>query len=263
MLTTLWQALSPLTLARAAAEAAPPPFDPSSISDLYVWLDWQDGAETDDGGYRQAVNGETVARWRDLSGNGNHFTTVSGEYWREPTWYAGQGVYFNGTDDFLQRDWAGGDFLGDLTILIDVQSFDTSRVNGVLAQRNAGTATAALGLNIGSSSGNGVGQWYYGDGSDWCIAGTGAVPSQPVRFTLRRENVAGTNYLVHRQNGVQVATASSWRTPNGGFQPLRLGASTAAGGGEFEPMQGTIRRVLIYTRALDSTEIGQIESLTF
>lgn len=59
------------------------PFDPRSIASLELWLDASD-------------RGTTTDQWDDKSGNGNHFTSASGEF---PTFTAGEAIFSTG--DFL------------------------------------------------------------------------------------------------------------------------------------------------------------------
>jgi hypothetical protein len=62
----------------APTTPAPPPFVPTDISGLKIWLDATTGLfDATSGGSAVATDGSAVARWEDQSGNGNHATQTT------------------------------------------------------------------------------------------------------------------------------------------------------------------------------------------
>lgn len=86
------------TLLRVWLDVDPTPApvinDPTDITGCILWLDAAD-------------RGSTTDQWDDKSGEGNHFTSASGQF---PTFTAGEAI-FNGTTEFL----TGPDFCSVLT----------------------------------------------------------------------------------------------------------------------------------------------------
>lgn len=75
--------------------SAPPPFSPTDIAGLKLWLKADAGV---------TLNGSTVSQWDDQSGNGNHASQSTASY--QPTFVANQlngkpVLRFDGSNDFL------------------------------------------------------------------------------------------------------------------------------------------------------------------
>lgn len=102
-------------------------FSPASISGLQLWLDASQITGLNDG--------DVVATWNDLSGNGNNVTqsTVA----NRPTYQTGEqnglaGVQFDGVDDYLIESNVPGEY-ANTTFIVFKSSVSTTNYNAPMS----------------------------------------------------------------------------------------------------------------------------------
>ncbi len=234
--------LFPLMNSQAVAPASPPPaFLPSDLSGLVEWLDASNaGSITSSGGL--------VSQWNDLSGTGNNVTQASGS--NQPT--TGTTTQ-NGLNVIVNSATTGFDMpsglytipAGDNTVFVVYQSSDTTNNRNILSGTN-GTGRWRIALNnggagnfIGTNSATGVNSTL-----------TGGNNTNVHVVELLRNGATATATL---DSTVGTGAAATNTTPTA----LRLGsfATTFTTG-----LTGWMAEVVIYNRALNSTEEAQVKT---
>jgi len=207
---------------------------------LLLWLDAADESTiTKDGG-------DFVSLWEDKSGNGNDASQSNASY--KPKWYStlfnGKPCLdFDGTNDWLDLTGmtnSASDYTVFLVLRNDVTSgtyryiWDNHTYRLVLAQ-------------VGSVSGK-VG---YSEPSDgWQNVDDAQAGNQYLMYLL--EDPVGKLY----RNGIQIGTDKDY-TKTGVDEEVVIGTSHVMTGSYFN---GTLSEIIIYNRALNSSEIAQVES---
>jgi hypothetical protein len=226
--------------------AAPPAFSPGNLTGLIAWYradgtKWQTSARATPA----VADGDPVGAWDDLSGLGNNaLQAVAGK--RGTLKLAIQNgrpvIRLDGVSAFLAAVSNAG--LSPTTITIAAALKPTSLANTPLFVSKNGAyslySSAAGALTVdqpnAQSSANGVvvaGTWYL------------------VEFLTDASNL-----WIYR-NATQVATRA---TPAGNLPSNANALGIGARGDGIEPTAGDFAEVVIYNRALNGTERGQLET---
>ena len=178
----------------------------------------------------------TPYTWNDVSGNGYNGTLVNGVTFN--SYQNGGGLIFDGTDDYVDLQYAIIGGTGDFTVNQWIQA-DASETGGTtFGNYPAGTLQIFYGTTF-------MGMWL---NNNTTYVGT-PVPfsSNPVMITAIRSGT--TTYFY--QNGVLLKTGSS--SANIGAANFRIGTNTTT----IEQFTGKVFVTQTYNRALSSTEVTQ------
>lgn len=238
--------------------------DPTDIADLALWLDASDSTTLFDatsGGSAVAADG-AVLRWEDKSGNDRHATqSVTG---REPVRKTG----IQNSLDILRfdRDWM------DLGTQIPRSANYTTFI--VLAPTQVSDSLVFIlgarptnGADIGcwgvmESIGSGNLNWRFGDDTNGS-KGTVAVLAATTWALLSMRYTAGdTDKDVWQDGALETPTilTSAASSCTGTVNRYQIGNHNDQTGVESRIYQGDIAEIVIYGRALNSTERGQVET---
>jgi len=237
--------------------AAPPTFTPNSIDNCIFWLDSTDSSTI-------TQSGNLVSQWLDKSTNGGYVMTASTT---KPTYHVnGFGslsapyLSSDATQYMMSNsDFGGAPMSGDALFTIFIV-FSAASLN---ASGNylTGWGTAGTGTDPGIyyDSGNTPISFGFGGGENYKTT-TPLATSTNYIYTYQKTTIGpiDTNSLL-RINGIQLsAAASSGTTPN---------ANTAGPIGIFcwgdftsQPWNGSIASVVIYSSALTTAQIVQVET---
>ena len=258
-------------------------FNPKSISGLVAWFDADDSSTF-------TLSGTAVSEWRDKSGNGYAVSQSTGNNQpaRTGTVNGRATVEFDGTNDYLFSDGTGlsGAYDGDksITVFCVGQMHDSaeysvnplgtwvsfgSSLSGtpfwyMRSSAGAGTTQISIRNDAGSTSG-GVTAANLGPAAnlssgrgDFFIC-SGTSPSQG-SSVLRSHNVltnVGDSIASPRsQQGAETTSAAARAAGNTTSNRFTIGALGRNAFSDFYPAR--ISEVLIYSRAIGSTERAQI-----
>lgn len=249
--------MSPRLLRPLARRQAPAPaFSPSSIAGLALWLDGNDTATLFDAtsGGSQVVADGAVARWADKA-ESNYQVTQGTANNRPLLRVAGLGgkpaLEFDGTDDWLQIEENLIGNSGSMTVLVAMR-IDTLGL-GTRLILNKGDAASFQNTVWELEAGN---PWYgYANFAWFASIGTSALPTAtPMVVGGKTDNFVSTLLLNNSAAGPASADAEA---ANDISQYIGIcGAGTSGAG----PLAATIGEILIYERALNSTEMGQLQT---
>lgn len=218
-------------------------FRPTDIAGCKLWLRadrglWQDAART----VPVTADGDPIGAWEDLSGNGNHATQSTAA--AKPVWKVNivngrPVVRFDGVDDILDSVFTASE---PLTMF------------GVHQSGDYGTARTIL---AGASGTSNHSVWYaVTTGRITITVGTGVT-------ALSESSASGTGWLI---SATQFNAASSGLWVNGGSRAsgslssqsltkVRVGAWFDGS----SPFLGDITQVIVYNRALSTSERQRVE----
>lgn len=227
----------------------PSPFTPRSLSGLKLWLP----ADRISG----LVDGDPVATWGDLSGQGNHATQGTGA--AKPLFKTNiangrPGVLGDGVDDFLTLAAGACTALmaGDRTIFLVTKWVTHGANRRVISLSNAGGGTRCAISEDGAGAGA---AWAFvystGAAARTITAVIGAVPS--ANTTQISEAVqSGVNYT-GLTNGTQVGTAADASVEAAGVGTLFAGAGGTNNFGNLYLME-----VVAYSAALSAADRARV-----
>lgn len=227
---------------RRSSAPIPPPFAPSDIPNLYVWLDGAVGTFSDDAGTAPSTESGVVALWEDQSGNGNDAFQTSNS--KRPLLMGGQ-LVLDGSDDHIElADIFDGELTaGEFFIVFQIDTDPPGAAAQTGAWRFGG---------VGLSS-----HHPFTDGNIY--DGWGSTDRQTVG------NSAADLTLLHWYN---VSTAAgAWTARINGTQEFTTSESGVAWsatprvGESFSDsyhMAGAINEIIIYSRVLTSEERNDI-----
>jgi hypothetical protein len=208
--------------------AAPPPFDPSQLSGLQLWLDGDNASTstwTDSSSNHNDLTGHNTPTVNAADPNFNGKKTVS--------FAAGSSQYYSSAANLLAAATAW-------TIVVCERTAALTAFQGFVS-----SITGSVEAYIGSDN-----NYRLYNGSGPIVSSGSPVDSLPhvVTFTSTAGG-SGTIYL----DGVSVASGSIGTTGGTGTQVGNIN-----GLGDY--LSGTVATVLIYNRVLTPTEIGQIDT---
>jgi hypothetical protein len=220
-------------------------FNPSNISNLYLWLD------ADDASTFTYSSGVSVSQWNDKSGNGYHATQATVAKQPSRITSPSISVDYDGSNDVLSTtaSFNGAAF----TIFSVVREFDTTPGGGDVL--------------IGGGSGGtqiyfpyfSVGDYYFQTISSW---GQVAVtqPSGLYEIEVRYNGAGSTNAdKMKGRIGGSDRTLSFTGTIESTLS--RSGETTAIGAYNFTPIlpfHGAISEIIAYDKVLSATELTQV-----
>jgi hypothetical protein len=241
-------------------------FNPRNLPNLQLWLDATRIAQADS---------TSVATWSDQSGNG--YDATQGSTAARPTYIASglnglPVVRFDGTDDnlsvpsstatfkFLHTDFS--------TVFIVAKAgvvADPNARYGFFGTNSGGTSARGLMINyddrasqslnnaIRTGISNGTAWVSLNDANNFFAANTFGiitVRSDPANATAADRSVLNLNGGTDTKNNTQTAALS---TSNASFN-LEIGSS----GGAFPVLNGDIAEIIVYNRALNTSELAQV-----
>lgn len=224
--------------------SAPPPFvDPSSISDLYLWLDASDTSTF------TYSSGSVVSQWNDKSANGYNATqaTVASQPTRVTS--PSTGVDYDGSNDVLST----------------TASFDGAAFTIFSVIRDANMAAGSTIIGAGSG-GNDIYLPYMANNNYYLQTGVnfGVVnvtqPSGLYAVEMIYNGAGSTNadkakMRINGSNRTLTFTGTILSTLS------RSGQTTAIGGYDFTPdlpFGGILSELVVYNRILTATELTDI-----
>lgn len=238
-------------------------FIPTDISDCELWLDANQITGLNDG--------DSVTTWSDESGNSHDATQSTAGY--KPTYETNEinslpTVRFDGTDDFLTLGTALGK-PANWTVFVVMNTSSTSPtaqtlIGSAASSGNSNTIWGQIAISnnwLGSSP---QGSMIYNFGEDPGSASYGYTTSGVVNistnYCLSARYTSGNNYVELFEGGDSksltkvstLATASSGTVYD--FSIGRLGEITGSN------FVGDIAEVIIYSKSLTDTELGQVET---
>ena len=229
-----------LGLGNSICLSGAPAFDPSSISDLEMWLKYETGITT---------SGSSVTAWADQTGNGHGL--VQNTESEQPT-LVGSAVRFNGTDQDMNIDTdiaidANQDFT--LITLIATQGSDPSNAsiwgsnsNNIFRFNDNQTFRTKIG---------GTGSSDFAEGS-----ATIALTTYHTIMLIRSSGSTG-NLKVYVGNASSYTTVGgvSWDDAETHTDADAFALNTVMGlSNRSQRLQADIKEMLVYTKALDQNE---------
>ncbi|MCB0481564.1 MAG: T9SS type A sorting domain-containing protein [Flavobacteriales bacterium] len=230
-------------------------------SGLKLWLKGDCGVEKSAG--VAAANGDNVAYWRDMSGNGKD---VSNDYGSAPSYSISGGISsldFSGGSKYLRgASVISGTEARTVFVVTQANSLAATSGNAVLSlapNNGAGTgygiALETPGATYGMAvrvSGNKVMNYTYPTGSRAMISTQAGA----------NENVTDVEFFVNGESAI-VVQSSTAAALNTNTQGITLGGWSTDG--DFVPdaswdYDGSVHEVIVYNRELSCAERGQIEA---
>jgi hypothetical protein len=227
--------------------STPPPFVPTDISNLYLWLD------ADDASTFTYSSGTVISQWNDKSGNGYHATqaTVS----KQPSRVTSPSI--------------GVDFDGSNDVLSTTATYNGAAFTQFSVVRNFDSAPGGFNTIIGKGSGGDSIYWPYMSVNDWYFqvnANWGTVnvtpPAGLFNLELRYDGGGATNAdkMKGRISGSDRTLAFTGTIP---ATLSRAGQTTAVGAFDFTPalpFPGILSELITYNKVLNNTELTQVRN---
>jgi hypothetical protein len=219
-----------------AALSSPAAFTPASISGLYAWYDASQIVGK--------VDGDAISQWDDLSGNARHLLQATGS--KQPLYKAAVQngkpvVRFDGVDDDLTAALAAT-LAQPFTIVVVGRASTGTSTNENFTASPSGNVFVA-----GRTGGGGV--YSIQGGTPFTQISAGRKENA---FKLITAIFNGATSEIH----VNGATTAGSLGTTGYATPLRVGSL----GGTTEFLNGDVAELIVYSKALNSTEVGQIEA---
>lgn len=227
-------------------------FSPAQIAGLSGWWKADEGLYSDTARTTPSTAGGAIAAWSDLSGKGFHATQATAA--KRPTLQTAivngkPVVRFDGVDDWLETASAqlvGAD--GTWTAFSVAKPQNTTGIKLIASHDNGGSVRVAQFLRYNAAALETV--TFDTAGGNAAVTG-GAVSG----FDLLEAKRTATT-LEAFLNGTSVVQASPAGAPKSAAVALHIGAYRGAS----EFMNGDIAELLIYNRALTTTEQSDIRS---
>lgn len=227
---------------KTAAASGPPPFSPTSISNLMVWLDPSDASTI-------TLNGTTVSQWQDKSGAGRHCTQATAS--AQPTYNT---LPQNGlaTIRFVNGKWMSGTAVTSTSYSVFVVIRPTSSSGSNARYFTFAPATGSdVGIYIPLIRKN-------GDSAAWSFSNPNFYASRSM--TLSQWSVLSSVHsgsaVENRVNGGTAETASFSITSNA-FTRYAFGYKFEPG--TLEHIDGDVAECVVYTRNLTASERASVE----
>ena len=232
-------------IAGSLSVGAPPPFVPTDISNLYLWLD------ADDASTFTYSSGSVISQWNDKSGNGYHATQATVAKQPSRVTSPSIGVDFDGSNDVLSTTASFN--VSVFTQFNVVRDFDGAS-GDVLFGAGSGGSEIYFPYVTGS-------EYYFQINSAYGIANL----TQPT----------GLYELETRYNGAGSTNADKMKARIGGSDRTltftgtmptslsRSGQTTAIGAYNFTPVlpfNGILSESITYNKVLDNTELTNVRN---
>lgn len=233
----------------ASRAAVAPPFSPTDIAGLKLWIDFSDADTlfTDAGSTKVSADGDAIYQANDKSGLGNHLTqsTIGSRPLYKTSIQNGlsSGLY-DGADDTLTR----GDALGLsgsplMTVIIVAKDVGDDGYYFTIGTGSGGIIAFA---NSGGAS------YRYGDGNE--VFGTANFASASIGSWVRKATTyAGQEYYHNGESISATANSSPTSTPNVPDNNTQIGFTGAPAPGAY------IMEVVVYSGALSGTDRQTVE----
>jgi hypothetical protein len=232
----------------------PAPFSPSDLSGLILWLDANNaGSITQSGG--------TVSQWSDLSVNGANFAQSTGSL--QPAYTASAinskpGITFTGSKCLTNSTALMGSGSDPRTIIVVAGYGSTTGFNFLMSFTGP---SAGNGPQLGFASVAGYTNIFFGAaltgvfGVVRTSTAFGTAGNYAIGLTYNGSGPGAANYKWYKSNILQTTSTGSDDT----YNPLTniLGANDPTGGSS---LTGPICEFVIYSRVLNSTELGQMQT---
>jgi hypothetical protein len=218
-------------------------FNPKSIAGLKVWLDATDSSTL-------TLNGSAVSEWRDKSGNAFHFSQAVAN--NQPA-YTGTingkaAVAFDGTNDGLDRTGVTNSSIADSTGACAFLVYELSGTDSQYAAFK--TSTAGSGHDRFNST------TYHGYFRQSRFVNLTPPPPSSGRVLLTSSSSVNSDAQVLRVNGAAYLTETCATT----FATWRaLTSQSWAVGYDASYLTGSIGEVIVFGRAMTSSEIATVE----
>jgi hypothetical protein len=244
--------------------------DPTDITNLVAWLPRTAASRltTIAGSTPVASGGDTIGRWEDSSGAGNHFTSTGDDTTR-PTYDAvNVGTVFDGTNDMLRRTSALGLYAaGAASLFVAVRG--TASPAGIrrfmfVETPNSGNGIYSL-LASGQATANPLSGWVRNEAL--------GIQANPVPLP----DDGGSNFDLWNDTAEHVigvvdtgSTLTAWidgvkgtavaYTRSGTLSPNRVSLGARAVDTPQSFLNGTLHEVAVYTKAVDDTEAADLSN---
>lgn len=219
------------------------PFDPSTISGLVSWYDAQSFSTL-------TLSGAQVTGWNDKGSAG--VNTSQGSFLQQPAYSANgfntsfPAVVYSSTQQNLFAGSSAISTLTEMTFFLVGNCLNPTSVP--FAYAAGGPSSLDLGFGISAS----VMAQFYNAATPQTTTGN-SIASTDLFYITYQRNTSGSNGF--RKNGV--AGSSTTATPTS----LSIGSNTVIGNDGFgDGWTGAICEILFYNRALNGTEVGQVET---
>lgn len=227
-----------LGLYRSLSSSPPPapPFAPSDIADLVLWLDASDTTT-------MTQVGGSVSEWRDKSGNAQHATQPTSA--QQPAWGLRtlntlNGLDFDGTDDWMDLPDTAIPYAAGTDFIVYIPD-NTTRT--YLVANSAVSPPASNGRRYIQNQ-----QVNYGSGNRAITATSG-------NAILQLSTISGNGSPQTQYINVNGTTASGSVSRNGVSSGMNIGSVNDGQLGFFD---GVIFEYLNYSRVLSNAEINDI-----
>jgi hypothetical protein len=235
-------------------------FNPNSIANLALWLDASATSSL-------TFNADTISEWRDLSGNGRHFSQATAA--AQPNGVArtknGKRVLDFGGAQSLVGNSASLSIarnVGGITAFV-VAKFDSvaaSQQTLMQAQNNASVARLLMDGGAGISPGTSLrlgGRRLDADSFDSAV---GAALSQTTNDTILAGTVAFSAATANLHvNGLLIATDGTFQTAGNTSDTDSSSVTIGSSPSVANPIDGYIAEIIVYQRALSAAERQRVK----
>lgn len=248
-----------------AAHAAPPDtffltngaaYSPKKIANLFQWFDAQNSASL-------TLSGSNVTQWNDISGNSRHLTASADPTFSANGYQTGfPAVQFSGSNQFLTRTGAiGGPYTAfTLAFVLNLNQGSNANFNTLVwAPTTAFSTCATHDIYPEMAGDQGMNFWECGIGHFADTAGTDLLLSQPLRVTITYDVAASKTGKFFVNNTQKGSAASSGNGTIGDH--IQIGSARTAA--TTEDWKGSIGEMAFYSRALNSTELLNLDDYFF
>lgn len=244
-----------------ASDVQTTPFAPDELSGLALWLKPSTGLFQDSAGTVPAAVSDPIGRWEDQSGANNHVLQAIAN--QKPT-RAANGIIFDGIDDSLDVMSVLGIADGQArSLFMRFALANTTLRQGIfgMGQAGSGGSHIALEANTAGSVGNRLGLYVTESTFDSTAVTT---TDTQVVSVIMNTTTSGSNTIVNTEYRVGGQLQMLTLRIGGGtfisqstFNAVRVGGFPGVGSLR---LNGVVFEVIVYGRALASTERTQVEN---
>lgn len=235
-------------------------FSPKQIANLGLWLD------ADDSSTITTVSGG-VSEWRDKSGSGRVFSQTTAN--NRPTvatsvFGSKPAIRFDGSNDLLQSTADAGSLVFPATIFMVVDKPVSTSDGGLFTHIKSGVNSYDSGdAWVLSTNTNSAAIRALGGISTTLFPGVGSVGTLLGKFLVSMRLATNSGALKNRTAGLSNTDSSisfSSTPSNNGCALGVLSASSGVGNFNIHFLAGDIAEVVIYSRAISSSEESRVEN---
>ena len=229
------------------------------MDSLFYWFAADVGVTDSLGG--AIANNEGVGTWADLSGNGHNVTQATNG--ARPVWKATGGpgskpcIQFDGTDDFLASaaHWWGSD---DITVIAVMKWATATRASDQTAFARFAASNfqwALVGDNLNPTYGERM--FFSASGSSSQYDEINIAHSAYLLTSIVANTASDALAWYEDGTSISIITNQTQTSIYDASQPFVVGANNASATNIF---QGSISEIIVYSRALSTTERAAIET---